>query len=537
MFTSKVSEAETKDDPTPTNSRGGEEIEVAPFVLFDPSLSHTGPDVSPTHPHADPEAGSAGVKPGSLLWRIRHVFGIDRAIAFSVMARGWSSLAGVGTILLIARFLSPAEQGYYYGFYSLVALQIVFELGFSVVILQTASHEAAHLRIAPDGSITGPEREHSRLASVLKKSVRWYTIGSILMGVTLIPVGVAFFRHIETKADSGGVHFVMPWLLVVIASSLTFQIDPIFSFLEGCGYVPEVSRTRLRQSILATVLGWSVFLIHRGLFAPGMFILGQAIAGAWFIFTKRSLLIPLLRHATEMYSIDWGMEIWPFQWRIAVSWMAGYISSQLFVPALANFRGAIEAGQMGMSLTICGVLTTMCVAWMNTKASPFGQMISRKEYNKLDQIFFRTLIQSTLLALVACLVVWSMVDWIAVKHIQMHHTLLASRLLAPFPLAMLLLGTIANIVIIAEAIYLRAHKQEKFMINSLVGAAYVIPVVLFIARRQTPHGGAWGVTAAYAFGSLFIGLGPATYTFLKWRRIWHAPQPDVAPALQAAETR
>jgi hypothetical protein len=438
------------------------------------------------------------------------------------MARGWSSLAGIGTLLLIARFLSPAEQGYYYGFYSLVALQIVFELGFSVVILQTASHEAAHLHIAPDGSITGPEREHGRLASVLKKSVRWYTIGSILMGLTLIPVGVAFFRHIETKANSGGVRFGLPWLLVVVASSLTFQIDPIFSFLEGCGYVPQVARTRLRQSILATVLGWSVFLFHRGLFAPGMFILGQALAGAWFIFTKRGLLIPLLRHATEKYSIDWGMEIWPFQWRIAVSWMAGYITSQLFVPALANFRGAIEAGQMGMSLTICGVLTTMCVAWMNTKAAPFGQMISRKEYRKLDRIFFRTLIQSTALALIACFSVWLSVDFIAKKHFQIHHVLLANRLLPPVPLAMLLIGTIANIVIIAQAIYIRAHKQEKFMVNSLIGAVYVIPVILVVARSQSPYGGAWGIAAAYVFGSIFIGLTYGTYTFLKWRKIWHA---------------
>lgn len=84
----------------------------------------------------------------SWIARLRGVLGLDRAVAFTVLARGWSSLAGVGTLTLIAHFLSPAEQGYYYTFYSLVALQIVFELGFSVVILQTASHEAAHLTIA-----------------------------------------------------------------------------------------------------------------------------------------------------------------------------------------------------------------------------------------------------------------------------------------------------------------------------------------------------------------------------------------------------
>src|SRR6202040_761144 len=103
----------------------------------------------------------------------------DRAVVFTILARGWTSLAGVGTLALIARFLSPPEQGYYYTFYSLVALQIVFELGFSVVILQTASHEAAHLTIAADGTITGPVAAHARLASVLQKSVRWYSIAAV----------------------------------------------------------------------------------------------------------------------------------------------------------------------------------------------------------------------------------------------------------------------------------------------------------------------------------------------------------------------
>ena len=39
-------------------------------------------------------------------------------------------LAGVCNIILISRFLSPAEQGYFYTFSSLVAIQVVFELSF-----------------------------------------------------------------------------------------------------------------------------------------------------------------------------------------------------------------------------------------------------------------------------------------------------------------------------------------------------------------------------------------------------------------------
>ncbi len=457
------------------------------------------------------------------LRRLAAALGVDRAVAFTVLARAWSSLAGIGTLVFIARFLSPAEQGFYYTFYSLVALQIVFELGFSVVILQTASHEAAHLDIAPNGRITGPPQPHGRLADVLQKSVRWYTTAAVLMSVTLIPVGLAFFRHADRGPHAApSVHYILPWLLVVVASSLTFQVDPVFSFLEGCGYVSEVARTRLRQSLAGTVLGWSAFLLHGGLFAPGCFILGQALAGGWFLASKRQLLLPLLRHASGTFRIDWRREVWPFQWRIAVSWLAGYVTSQLFNPILMNSRGPVEAGQMGMSLSICGTLSSMAVAWMNTKAAPFGRLIARGEYTVLDRTFFRALWQSALAAVIGCSAVWVVVVLLGRWGIRSHGTLLATRLLAPVPLAMLLFGTLGNIIVFAEALYLRAHKQEKFMLNSIAGAVYIAPVALLLGRWQNPHGGAWGIAAAYAVGTLFIGLGYGTYTFLRWRRIWHA---------------
>jgi hypothetical protein len=491
------------------------------LVLTDPSGEFPAVPL-PYDSHAVPESPGETPRPGGWLTRAARMIGLDRAIVFTVLARGWSSLAGVGTLTLIARFLSPAAQGFYYTFYSLVAIQIVFELGFSVVILQTASHEAAHLTIAPDGTITGPEREHSRLASVLQKSVRWYTVAAVLMALTLIPVGIAFLRHAANKFPGTEVRFVAPWLLVVLASSCTFQIDPLFSFLEGCGYVPQVARTRLRQSVVSTVLGWSAFLLHAGLFAPGLFILGQALAGGWFVFSKRRLLLPLLRRATEGFRVDWAAEVWPFQWRIAVSWLAGYFTSQLFVPALMNYRGAVEAGQMGMSINICGTLTTLAISWLNTKAAPFGQMIARREYRRLDHIFFRTLLQSTVAATLACGSVLAAVAILSAHGVRLHGVLLAHRLLPPVPLSMLLFGTVGNVVVFGEALYLRAHKQEKFMVNSLLGAAYIAPLTFFLGRLQTAHGGAWGITAAYAAGTVVIGLGYGTYTFLKWRRIWHA---------------
>ncbi len=437
--------------------------------------------------------------------------GLDRAILFTLIARGWSSLAGIITLALIARFLTRAAQGYYYTFYSLVALQIVFELGFSTVILQVASHEAAHLTIAPSGPVTGPAIPHSRLAAVLQKAMRWYTLGAIAMVAVLLPAGIYFFRSSPTTGPP--IPWLSAWCLVVIASGLTFQVDPAFSFLEGCGFVPDVARARLGQAILGTILGWLALILHHGLLAPGLMILGQAVVGLAFLIGRRGLLIPLLRHAVPATALDWRAEVWPFQWRIAVSWACGFFISQLFNPILFRYWGPIQAGQMGMSISICGTLTSLAIAWMNTKAPLFGRLIALRNYPQLDSVFFRALKFSLAAAALACLAVWLTV--LLLRHQDIPFAL---RLLPPLPLALLLLTTIANIAVFALAQYLRAHKQEKFMVNSILGAIWMIATALILGRYY----GTFGIAIGYFTGTLIIGVGLGLLTFTKYRRLWHA---------------
>ncbi len=357
-------------------------------------------------PHNIPPAGLTQPASGtpSPLRKLLRFVGIDRAIAYTVLGRGWASIAGLVTIALIARFLSPAEQGYYYTFGSIVALQIIFELGFSVVILQLATHEVAHLTLTPDDRILGPVDSHSRLASVLRKSVKWYGVASVFMACVLAPAGWYFFS--TAPGGNHGIRWQLPWIAVVLASSVTFQIDPIFSFMEGCGFVARVARMRLLQSVFGSVFAWAALLLHHGLFAPALLISGQALAGLLWIVRRRGLLLNLLRRPVDRHAIDWWQEVWPFQWRIAVSYACGFFIFQLFNPILFRYWGPAAAGRMGMSITISNALAAVAIAWINTKAAPFGAMIARREFDRLDQIFFRSASQSVVLCAISSLLVW-----------------------------------------------------------------------------------------------------------------------------------
>src|SRR6185369_3301792 len=102
---------------------------------------------------------------------------------------------------------------------------------------------------------------------------------------------------------------------------------------------------------------------------------------------RRKLVGGLLSYSVKEHAIGWRREIWPFQWRIALSWLCGYFIFQIFTPVLFAFQGPVTAGQMGMSLTISSGIGSIAVAWMSTKAPVYGGLIARGEIGELDRIF------------------------------------------------------------------------------------------------------------------------------------------------------
>ena len=441
--------------------------------------------------------------------RIKHITGLDWAIVFTASARILQILGSTGTVLLIVRFLTPVEQGYYYTLYSLVSLQVVFELGFSFVILQLAAHETAHLRFLSGGRIQGSAIARRRLASVLQKVRRWYSAAAALMFLLLAPAGIYFFaRH---SGSNKSIEWIVPWILLILMSSLMFQVDPLFSFLEGCGQVAEVARMRMRQTVAGIACAWAALISGHGLFAPAATLVGHFTMGTIFLWPRRKFLLTLLRTKAGECHVSWGKEIWPFQWKIAVSWLCNYFTAQIFTPVLFSFCGAAVAGQMGMSISIVGSLGTVSLAWMTTKAAPFGMMIQRRQTKLLNALFFKTLLQSTILITIGavCLVA-------GVRLVEQYFPKLGARML-PAPLFGLLALTAIGIHIVqSEALFLRAHKSEPFLIQSIVLAFMVTGAAVLFARRYGEVGVTWG----YFLAMGLFGAASGTMIFRRKRREW-----------------
>jgi O-antigen/teichoic acid export membrane protein len=120
--------------------------------------------------------------------------GIDGPIFFTLVTRVFQGLGGFITIFLIAHFMSKEEQGYYYTFASVLAIQIFFELGFGGIIVQFVAHEMSNLTVSSTNFFAGNRKSLSRLSSLLKFCIKWYAVFAALLFLCLHGVSPRFLN-------------------------------------------------------------------------------------------------------------------------------------------------------------------------------------------------------------------------------------------------------------------------------------------------------------------------------------------------------
>lgn len=433
---------------------------------------------------------------------------LDRAVAFALAGRSWSLLSSLVTLVLVVRFLTPEEQGYYYSFSAVLGAQILFELGMGVVATQFASHCMASLAWSDRSTLEGDVSSKSRMRSLVQLMIRWYTIIGALIILVLGPIGWFFFSQANPYSN---VHWEAAWAWLILAAAVNITSQPLLSLLEGCRCVEEVARIRFIQSVAASIAAWITLLLGGGLLALPAWNTALAVTAYLFLAKRRSAFFRdmLFRPTCSNQDITWRTEIWPFQWRIAVSWISGYFIFQLFVPVLFVSDGPIEAGKMGLSLAIANALLGLSLSWLNTKSPKFGELIANRDYFQLDNIFNRTL-YFTLALLVVGGIMLCAINYM----LQIYYMKLGSRLLPPYSFNILILSTILNYITIAQSSYLRAHKEEPFLFVS-IASGFAIAISTFLMADKF---GAQGLMLGYLACTAIIGLGWGTFIFINKRR-------------------
>lgn len=442
--------------------------------------------------------------------------GIDKAIAYSSGARMVQGFTGVASMFFISSFLTGVEQGFYFTFGSILALQIFFELGLTGIMTQYVAHEASHLGLDEKREYQGEDKYKSRLASLIHFCVKWYSVLAILVFVFLIIVGFVYFNK---YGDSQGeeVTWRMPWLLISIATSIQLFISPMTSILTGLGFVKETSKISFFQQCIVPCCTWIGLSCGLKLFVIGIgYLISMLI---WVVLVLRMNLIRVLYNLWKIRiteQVVYMKEIFPYQWKIALSWISGYFIFQLFNPVLFATEGAVVAGQMGMTLSALNAIQSFSFSWLNTKVPLYSRLIALKEYIQLDTIFNKTLRQMVTICTMLLVTFLAFITILRATHFTIGGTILADRFLDYFPMLLMMIPVFLQQFVNSWATYLRCHKREPFLVNSVVGGLLCVSNALIFGKFF----GLYGLTIGYC--AITICMFPWGYwLYYSNKKKWH----------------
>lgn len=432
----------------------------------------------------------------------------DAGVGFATLAPLASMVMGPVIIVAVISRLTPEGQGYFYTFNSLLAFQILFGMGSAQVLLQFASHEWSLLGLDSVGKITGSQEALAKLRSLLAYAIRWASGTAAVAGIVLGLAGVAMFSH----SGNSGVRWLGPWVALCAFTTLNMLMTPLWALLEGCNRITQVYSFRFFANVVQNGCICCALFAGGGLWSIPLGAAATFCVSGIMLMRKHGGFLAQIRAAEHPARVSWRHELWPVQWRFALSWWSGYFLSYFFTPILFHYYGPGVAGQMGMTWSVLSTISALSTAWISTKAAPFGMLIARREFDELDRMAVRSG-----MACVGVAALGAVGLEIVVLALRSIGSPLANRILPPLPTGLFLVGQVLMQASAVEAVYLRAHKGEPFAALSATAALLVVGSSCYFGRTY----GAVGAAASYCGVTLLFILPAGTAILMRFRERWH----------------
>lgn len=441
-----------------------------------------------------------------IFFRLQAIAGLDFHVLVTLLFRGWGVIAGGATVILLPLWLSPTEQGYYFTFASVLALQIFFELGLNQIVMQLVSHEVAHLTETSDGRLTGKDSHLGRLSSLAQLIRRWYGVSAMLFALIGGVAGAVFFTQKGTEPMSV---WLGVWVVLVGATAVNLWLSPGLAVMEGCGKVGQVARLRLVQSVLGYAILWVALLSGAELWAATAVPMVSAVCTGYWLKSHGNILRWLSSRPADVNNqLRWRADVLPLQWRIALSWASGYLIFNLFTPMVFSNYGAVEAGRLGMALTVFSAISTIGMSWVNAKAPNFTMHIARGERSELNALFKALFLRSTVV-----IALMSVGFVLAAWYLKQLGLPLIMRIASPDVLAVLAIVTIVNSMVFSMAIYMRAHREEPMLIPSVVVGLLIACIAYLLLKTSI-----FTMMFFYMLITIFVSLPWTVWLFGGYRK-------------------
>ena len=287
----------------------------------------------------------------------------------------------------------------------------------------------------------------------------------------------------------------------------------MMAILQGMHKVKEMARLALIQQVITISISWLSLLLGAGLYVVAINVVVSFIV-LISLYTKTGYfkLLYTLWRLPIFEKISYWQEIFPLQWKIALSWASGYFIFQAFNPIVFAFYGPVVAGQVGMTLTILNAILSLVVSWTSTKIPLWSSLIAKKEYGELNNSVSNTVIKSSLVAL---LIIFGALVFISgLKYFDLS---LEDRFLPLSLCTIFFLSVPVNNIINIWATTLRCFKKEPFLFQSLfIGICCIIEIYISAKRFDIRT-----LIIGYFLIVTIISLPMAYYIFKKKKKEYY----------------
>jgi len=364
----------------------------------------------------------------------------------AVLAMSSTAAAGIALAAiawLAARRLTTVELGFFFSFLSFGALIQLCDFGLSYSALQTAGHLVGSGRLG-------------ELPALAARVSRWNLATVCTASLAVFVAGWATF------SATGAAGWQRPWMAYVLAVLMHQLTMPRMSLREGSGKVAQVWTVRLVYECIAGFACLTALHFGAGLWSLAVFSATRAaVSAAWLIANRLRV-----NDGEPVFSMErWMAEIWPFQWRMGVSGLSGFLIFRAFALIVMSEQGPIAAGEIGLASSLMNLLITVSTAWPLSQAARYAALNAGGGTDELRHEFPKMLWASTALAAVAA-VGSSLVLWRA----REMGIAVALRLPDAWTTAIVLCTAVIHHFVSCFAVFLRSQGREPLLWASVLGS-------------------------------------------------------------------
>jgi O-antigen/teichoic acid export membrane protein len=421
--------------------------------------------------------------------------GDKKNLLLMLVQRSWQGVSGFITLILIAMNLSPTYQGWYYTFASLAALFYVFDFGLSNAIIHTSSHFFSDLKWGKDGKIVG--KNSLIFLSFLSQSIKKYLYLSLLFCFLVLPVGVIFFYHSNSSHLIQINNWIAPWISLVIFTSLNGALTPYLSIIEGSGKLKEILLIRLYASIAGSIAIWYLLINNGNLWSLTALPVTTLLFSFFWLFRYKKKII--LKKNKKYNLFDWKSEIASFRTRIGITSLSTYFFSQILIPILFFVEGPKIAGQMGVSLTIAGMLGVLSQSWITYQIPNLGKAAAKKDWLSVNLFFKKSIIRLSIFYSLSSLLVLIFYSFYMPAEYKL-------RMLEIWPFIGILVSVFISQILWSFSTYIRSFREELFSTVTLISILISTPLAFIGTYKYSVNGTILCIISVQLFFSIPISL-------------------------------